>query len=369
MYKSDFFKILILFGTWRIILFVIAFLSPYIIAEFGATFPYYQERLIASNLPHFLWSFGNFDGVHYLGIAKDGYAYQFTQAFFPFYPLIVRFISSFTLDNYLLSALLVSNVFFLAGLIFFFKLISENYGKKTAYWSIIFLLAFPTSFYFGAIYTEGIFFALLTTSFYFAQKNKIILSSIIGSFASATRFIGIVLIPSLWQFDKPALKRNLPLLLIPAGLLIYMLYLKLQFDNPFYFLTSQSIFGQSRSTTQIILLPQVFYRYINILFTTSGLPFFNALLELSATIFAYLILIFNFKSIKPGWLIFSLVSITIPTLTGTLASMPRYVLLAFPIFIVLAQIKSLYSKMAILIIFICLSIILVTLFTRGYWVA
>src|SRR3990170_8020324 len=101
--KSNIAKIVILFVIWRILLFLIAFISPAVIPQFGARFPYYQERLIASGLPHFIWSFGNFDGVHYLGIAQHGYIYQFTQVFFPLYPILIKLFSLITLDNFLLS--------------------------------------------------------------------------------------------------------------------------------------------------------------------------------------------------------------------------------------------------------------------------
>lgn len=367
MFKSDYFKIIALFLTWRIFIFALAFLSPLFIPNFGATFPYYEDRLIGSGLPHFLWSFGNFDGVHYLGIAKVGYAYQFTQAFFPLYPIIIKLTSLAFFGNLLISALVVSNTLFLVGLVFFFKLIKENFNSKTAYWSIIFLLAFPTSYYFGSVYTEGLFFALITISFYLAQNNKSFLASIFGSFASATRLIGLFLAPGLYLIKN--LKNKYFLLLIPLGLILYMVYLKLQFNNPIYFLTSQEIFGQARSTTKVILLPQVYYRYFQIIISASGLPLYNAIFELVCTTFALAVLLFNYKKIKKEWLVFSLLSIITPTLTGTFASMPRYVLLAFPLFIYLAQLKNTTIKIIILILFISSLCVATTLFTQGYWVA
>src|SRR3989344_5783719 len=148
-------KICLYFLIWRLALFALAYISPSIIPNFGARFPYYQERLIGTGLPHFIWSWGNFDGVHYLGIAKDGYAHQFTQAFFPLYPILIRLLSWITNINELAACLLLSNLAFLAGLTVFYKLIKENFDQKIALWSSIFLLAFPTSFYFGAVYTES----------------------------------------------------------------------------------------------------------------------------------------------------------------------------------------------------------------------
>ena len=366
--KHPFLKIYVLFIIWRAFSFAVAALSPKILPKFGATFPYWEDRLVGSHLPHFIWSFGNFDGVHYLGIAKDAYAYQFTQAFFPLYPVLIKALTIFT-KNYVISGLLISNAFFLIGLFIFYKLVKLNYSESTAIWSVIFLLATPTSFYFGAIYTEGIFFLMIVSSFYALQNNKFVLASIIGMFASATRLVGLFLAFALSASEKTK-KRLLPIIIVPLGLLSYIGYLQIKFHNPLYFLSAQSIFGQERSTNQIILLPQVIWRYLKILTTTSGLPLANASLELASTIFAFSVLFIAFrKKFKREWLIFSLLALLVPTLSGTFASMPRYLLIAFPIYIVLAQIQNLKVKIAIITTFLILQVVCLTLFAQGYWVA
>ena len=151
-------KILVLFLLWRIFQFVIAYFSPnFIPPNFGSSFPYFEERLMGSHLPHFIWSFANFDGVHYLGIAKDLYAYQYTQAFFPLYPLLIKVFSHLTFGNLIISGLLISNTAFFIGLLIFYKLITNKFNQKIAIWSVIFILTFPTAFFFGALYTEGLF--------------------------------------------------------------------------------------------------------------------------------------------------------------------------------------------------------------------
>src|SRR3989339_2053777 len=116
-------KLIFLFIIWRLLLLGVAYLSPIIIPQFGARFPYFEGRLISSGLPQFIWSFGNFDGVHYLGIAQNGYLYQYTQAFFPLYPLLIKLVSPITFGNLLIAGLLVSNTAFLIGLIVFQKLV------------------------------------------------------------------------------------------------------------------------------------------------------------------------------------------------------------------------------------------------------
>lgn len=359
-------KIVILFLVWRLSLFLVAALAPLIIPVFVNKFPY-VETLMQSKLPYWIWSFGNFDGVHYIRITQDGYAYQYTQAFFPLYPMLIKLVSFLTFGNYLLAGLLISNISFLASLIVFHKLITKIYNPKIALWSIIFLLTFPTSFYFGAVYTEGLFFLMIILSFYLLEQNKNWQASIIGVFASGTRLVGIFL--SLLVFSKKDYKFRKPFLLVPLGLIFYMIYLHFKFNNAFYFLTAQTAFGQNREAAKIILLPQVLYRWVNQLLSTHGLVFVNSAFELSTTIFAIVLLVIGLKTIKKEWIIFSAFAVIIPTLTGSLASMPRYILVAFPVLVVLAQIKSNFVKTIIAIIFLICLTFTTALFTRGYWIA
>lgn len=360
-------KVIYLFFIWRLALFLIASASPLIIPRFGATFPYYQERLVSSGLPHFVWSFGNFDGVHYLGIAKDAYSYQYTQAFFPLYPILVKLFSYITFGNLIISALLISNAAFLSGLLLFYKLISRTQNEKVALWSCIFILTFPTSFYFGAIYTEGLFFLMIISSFLLIHHKKIWQAATVGTFASATRLIGLFLTPLLISRQK--LKTYLYASLVPLGFFAYVLYLKIKFNNPLYFLSAQSIFGQERSTTSIVLLPQVIFRYLKIIATTQDLILIIAIFELLFTLAALAALTIAFVRVNRSWALFSALAILLPTLTGTLASMPRYVLVAFPIYVVLAQIKSFRIKVIIAAVMSLLLVFFTTLFAQGYWVA
>ncbi len=359
-------KVIALIVVWRIALFVVAAFSPSIIPIFKGSFPYYQERLISTNLPHFIWAFGNFDGVHYLGIAKSGYAAQFTQAFFPVYPVLIHYFSYLTGGNLLISALLISNISFFFGMLLFYKLIKKYKGEKKALWSCVFLLSFPTSFYFGAIYTEGLFFFMIMSCLMLQEQKKPFLAALVGSVSSGTRLIGSLLALTFIS-KKP--KSLLYVGLVFLGLLFYMVYLQINFHNALYFLTAQSIFGQNRETQTIVTLPQVFFRYFKILLTTEGAPFFNALFEITTTVGAITLLILSFKKVKTSWVLFNLISILLPTLTGTLASMPRYIIIAFPIYVVMAEIRNTYIKIALLLIFLSFSILSLAFFSQGYWVA
>src|SRR4030043_577900 len=189
--SSPLFFLTTIFLLWKLSLLFIAFLAEKILPTFGNRFPYVGD-LKYGGLPYWIWSFGNFDGVYYIRIVQKGYLDQFTQAFFPVYPILIKIVSVITFGNYVLSGLLISNTAFLIGLLLFFKMVTKIYDRKIALWACLFLLSFPTSFYFGSVYTEGLFFLMVISAFYLSSLGKIWQASIIGAFASATRLVGIL---------------------------------------------------------------------------------------------------------------------------------------------------------------------------------
>lgn len=371
--------IIIFFSLWRLGLFFIAWVGEKILS-FNPRFPYSDIYLVRSGLPHWAWSFGNFDGVHYLTIATHGYSAQFTQVFFPLYPLFISLVHTLLNINPVIIGFLISNTFFLLSLFVFRKLLLLDFKKNTVKWSLIFLAAFPTSFYFGSIYTESLFMFLVFSAFLAGRKKQWFLAAVLGALASATRLTGIFLLPALgWELLSDSFHPRgvfkalrLPLALIPVGLLSYMLYLQMKFGDWLYFWHAQPVFGAQRAGSAIILLPQVLWRYFKILTSVSFLSetFFISAVELASTAGAILLLIVGyFKKIKPSYLIFAFLSVFIPPLTGTFSSMPRYILVAFPIFIVLGMLKSRLIKGALLAVFAVLLFILTILFTNGHWVS
>jgi len=393
MRKFDFRYIIGLFLSWRSILFIAALLAGIVIPVFGNRFPYWDRVLTVTNLPNWVWGFGNFDGVHYLKIAQNGYGSNLSQAFFPLYPYLIKIFNIFpknaSLDlqifvdpSYFFTAMILSTVFFIFALYFLAKLWQENYGSKKVLLSILLLCSFPTAFYFGAVYSESLLLLLIVLCFYFAKKGKYFWAGITSALASVTKIQGVLLFPFLaielflryrkekFKFSKRLLFDFVGVLLSPSGLIAYMLYLQKSMGDWLYFLSAQPGFGAERSALPIILLPQVFYRYLKIFFSVNifSLSFFNAFLEFSMTIAVIVILILAFKKMKFSYWFFSILAVILPTLTGTLSSMPRYVLLAF---MVIPWLVNKYNRSVkyIIIVQSLLQIILLGLFVRGYWVS
>lgn len=390
--KSKVIMIVGLFTIWRIIDFLIIYLAPKFIPYLGF-FPY-KDQLLNFNLPHWVNSLANFDGLHYLSISHLGYA-QYEQAFFPLYPLLIRFLTPVFYNNGLVTGLIISNVSFLLGLCLFAKIAPIENGETNVFFLIIFILVFPTSFFFGAVYTEGLFFFLAVTALYYLKKENYSMAALFAVFTSLTRLIGIFLIfPFIFAiFKKYRISKignflhfildikYVALLLSPfIGLGIYGLYLWQTTGDPLYFFSSQPAFGANRST-RLISLPQVVWRYIKIFTTAShNFQYYVSILEFFFFIFVCVILILELakdfnqhKRVRNYWRLglglFSLISILLPTLTGTFLSTPRFALLSLSVFLFLAEIKNSWVKITLAIIFLIFHVALLGLFSQGYFIS
>jgi len=414
---------------------LIIFFTSKIIPYLGF-FPY-GEYLLNYHLPKFISSLANFDGINYIIIASQRY-YQYEQAFFPFYPMLIKILSPIFANNHLLTGLIISNLSFLLGLFIFVKYLEEllchpeldsgshllkirsrnEFGmtkKGFIFWTVVFFVTFPTSFFFGAVYTEGLFFFLAVSSLYFAKKERYMLAGIFAFLASLTRLLGVFLIIpflfTLWPKRFKILKSYNPkvlLLLSPLlGFLTYSLYLFKTTGDPFFFLTAQPAFGAHRSA-HLIFLPQVYFRYFKIFLTAShNFQYFISLFEFLVFNLVFFVVILNlFASLRSGIQdlikikqlpkpiftkvtmgkqvrndkkefdydrfglgLFSLTNLVLPTLTGTFSSIPRYALLSLSFFIFMGEIKNTYLKVFFAVVFAVFHIVVLGYFAQGYFVS
>lgn len=384
-------KILLIYLLWRFLLLIpVYFAFFYLPYRAGYAYTSPLHFIDKNNLiTHFLLSpWGNFDGVYYLLIAA--YGYTVNAGFFPLFPIAIRFVSAilghvaaFDIVQFL-SALILSNVFFILALIVFYLLIKIDYKNNIAFRSVIFLLIFPTSFFYGAIYSESLFLLLSLGSFYFARKRKWFLASICGLLLTATRVVGIAILPALiYEFFIEEVKKtkqnklnlilkSLPLFTVPLGLLSYMYFNFIKWGNPFYFIIAQGQLANNRSVDSVVFFPQTVYRYIKILFsvTMNRYEWWVALLELFIFLFIFSLFILAWKKkIRFSYILFSLLCFLLPVSSGTFSGLPRYVVILFPLFIALGlisnkKVKFIYSAISIILLFIALM-----LFSRGYFIA
>ncbi len=370
MKKSEVKFVLKSFFLWKVFTFIPILIAPFLFET--------QKNFLGGGLASFLsnpflWSWANFDGEHYLSIAKMGYLGG-EQAFFPLYPLLIRL-----LGNNVLSGILISNILFVIALFGLYKLVKLDFSEKISRTSILLVLLFPTSFYFGAVYTESLFLFLTVWSFYFFRKENYLLSTFLGIFASATRVVGIALLPAYYLFsflkEKRIFIKGIVTSFIPLGIFSYMYYSFKTWGDFFKFFNVASGFGEQRSD-HIILLPQVFYRYfVKIIPNISWDYFpvvFTTLLEISVALYFLYLIVVGLKKINVDYWIYLLLIYLIPTLSGSFSSLPRYVVVAFPAFILMAlsiEKANKYMRIGIYIIMAIIAVVAQALFTSGYFVS
>lgn len=388
-------KLFITLGVWVLVLYGISFFADYFLL-YAPSFPYADVLLPETGLPRFVYSWANFDGVHYLTIVKNGYVGTgLIQAFFPVYPALIALDQVLGIDP-IISGQILSLASFLGVLIVWGKLVTAVYGKSISHFSRYALLVFPTAFFFMAVYTESLFLVLVLLSFYAANQKKWWLAIAAAAVASGTRIVGIALLPALLveyldqrslltkelltkpiallgKLDFTDFTRLISIFLSTIGLLGYSFFLYKEFKDPLYFFHVQEEFGGGRSES-LVLFPQVVVRYTKILLTVpvSTWSFFTYLQEFAISMGGLTLLVFGWmRRLRWSHLIYGTIVFLIPTLTGTFSSMPRYVLACFPVFIVWAMIVQYYPKLRF-VWYVISSILLVLstlLFIQGYWLA
>ena len=383
MKKNALLFILSAFFTWRVALFIIL--------AFGIKYLPIQHDFLGGGISEYtknpyLWSWFNFDGEHYLSLIREGYK-PLTYFFFPGFPFLIKYLAGiFATDmiSYALFGLVISNVIFILALVGLWKLILLDYDEKIAKLSIILMLIFPTSFYFGSFYTEATFLASVVWSMYFARKDRWVLSGILGGFSSLTRVIGVAITPSLLLenlnfkkgFKKIISRKGLVyIILAPLGLVLYMYYLWKVTGDPLNFLNNVEIFGAQRSST-FVVLPQVFYRYVFKIIPNLNFEYFpslfSTLMEFSTAVLFLFISIFSFYKLRASYSLFVLLGYLIPTLSGSFSSVPRYVAILFPGFIFLSlwlQDRSIFVRIAFYSLSAVCLVISTLMFVRGYWIS
>ncbi len=316
------FSVLItLFGVWF-----------YRVQSVSPTFPYYNSLLVyVQDAAYAFW--GYFDGVHYLRLIENGYVDIGTQAFFPLYPLLTRYFSHLAGINSYFAGIILSIVSLSLAIGVLWQLYPNDKLLRT-----FAILTFPTSFFLLGLYTESLFLLLSLSFFLFLRSDKYILAAFCAGLASATRLVGIFLgVILLWRLitkyknTRPYYVILLTILSI-SGFIFYSYFLWLRFGDPLMFLHVQTMFVANRSGGEIIMLTQVMYRYLKMILTVDPTTFlyqriwFELLFFLSAFWAWYK----NLKSASREVSLYVILSLLLPTLTGTLSSIPRYILVLVP---------------------------------------
>lgn len=141
------------------------------------------------------------DGAHYLHLSRDGYSKGDSScAFYPFWPSLVREMSRVARGNYLVSGMVLANVFSLFAWVLFSSLVEKRWGINVSWWAIIILIAFPGALFYQFPYSESVFFLLVLGLWYGLEHQRYGVVAITAFLLPLTRGIGVFsILPIGWH--------------------------------------------------------------------------------------------------------------------------------------------------------------------------
>jgi hypothetical protein len=282
------------------------------------------------------------DAWYYRQIAVSGYEPRSldgtpknTWAFFPVYPLLVRALGGGGGASFSTVAVITSNIVLLAALFAVAasgrELGASDDDVERAAW---FMALFPTSYFFSLPMTESVFLLLSAAAFLAAARQRWPIAGVFGALTSATRVIGISLLPALlllpFQRDQRPSKKQLWLLLVPVGVVAFVVYLYVRTGDPLAFVHAQTLWGRGgpASSGDPILQHGL----------VVSKPWNFVALNLAAAILMTAAGCSFLARRQWSYAAYTLLSVAVPLSTGSLQSIARYALVDFPMFFWLASI-------------------------------
>lgn len=331
-----------------------------------------RAELYRSWLGHLLNPWAHFDGVWFIHIANEGYkAANNTPAFFPLYPLTLRAGGSLAGGNYQLAGILLSCAFFVVAAAVLYRLVSQDLTPRIAFYAVLFLSLFPASFFFQAVYSESLFLLAAVCCFLWARQERWALAGLAGMLASMTRLAGIfLLIPMaigyLHPYDGEDPRRDRQLmwfLLVPVGVAAYAAYLAVLTGHLGGFGEAERAWGRDPTFPLITIWRSAVKAYFAAtqLLTGHGVPADPAyvgetlafiqretaivnLLSFVALAGAVWAICAAWRRLPISYTLFSVCVISLPLFAPRpqvpLMSMPRFVLVAFPVMVALAVVTD-----------------------------
>lgn len=302
----------------------------------------------AEGLSGWLKIWNNWDALHYVGLAENGYVVtgeaRFALVFFPLYPWLMRLLAV-VIGDYVLSAIAISTVASIAAGLLLYALVRLDHTAEIAYRAVFFLFIFPTSYFLHIGYTESLFIALALGSILAARTNHWLLAGALGALAGLTRINGLVLVPALAfeAFQQYRAMRRwqwkwLWTIVAAGGFVGYLLLNAHVTGSALTFMTMQR-----EHYYKALAWPWTgIVAKVGSILTSSGpaeaqmigwQEYLFVLIGLVSTIWCWL-------KLRPVYSIWMTGNLLLVVCNSLILSMPRYALIMFPIFILFARLAA-----------------------------
>ena len=284
------------------------------------------------------------DGRHYLSIARDGYevypcgwdpTYICGNAgWFPMYPLTASLLSRVGLEHrYALLA--VSWLSLWLALLVLYRLVERRFGDRVALVSLICLLLFPGSFYYLTAFPYALYLLLAVMALYLLDTGQYRWLALPCAVLAVTYPSGVVVaMPVLWvlltRFRQLSRADKISLAAAPIAmglaLLTYCLYYYWRFDNFFLYFTIQSQSYYAHEPT---------FPLWTIARSLIDLPW-NSPVALILLLVVATAGLFYTKKLPGPWQVYMFSLLLFTPTAGTTDCYYRHIVVAFPLFVMVA---------------------------------
>jgi hypothetical protein len=304
---------------------------------------------------------GRWDTGWYIGIANEGYVYvpeapanqQQNIAFFPAYPLAIRYASVLFGRHVLWTGVVISLASFYLALTYFLRLSRDLLkDEEKAVTSVMLLASYPFAVYFSAVYTEGLFLLTLMGAIYHFHNHQLGRAAIWGFICGLTRpngsLLSIVLalmaVAPMWDAVRwrpilppppgwNTIARRLLAAAAPGfGMLAFSAFIYRLTGNPFMWTMQNVAWGRVYRSLDSIVSDRVGYIASNGLYayaSTETIDLFYALAVLLALGAVWPV----YRRFGLPFAMFILITILPPMSAGGLLSMGRVTSVLFPVFL------------------------------------
>jgi hypothetical protein len=336
------------------------------------------------------------DAAWYLSIAHSGYTPGQSLAFFPLYPLVVRAVAAGSANAgvLLVSSYAVSLGAFAAALYLLHRLVTLELGPGHSRTVLLLVSFFPGSLYFGAPYSESLFLALSVGAFYAAKTGRWPLAAAVCAAATATRAAGLALVLPLvllwWRSERPDLGKLAWLILAPAGVVVFSLYLRFVIHVPLLeWIDAQRAWGHSFVGPLVGFHDAADAALHDALDLISGsatgesslqagfgeLVYWENVIWFVLLLLVLVAIVGVFRRLPIEYGVYSLVALLLPLSAPVtwqpLLSLPRFVAVLFPLFIWLGLVweERRMIRPAVAVLFVAGLVTATGLFSSWHWVA
>src|ERR1051325_610376 len=316
------------------------------------------------------------DAVYYVRIVTDGYsADDGTTNFHPLYPLLAWPIAEVTRSP-IFALLVVSSIATVALYLLFDRFARLDLPASQARAATLLLIFWPVSYVLYLPYTESTWLCFAVLCLICARQRRWWAAAICASAATLTRQQGIfLLVPLAWELRESKALRCWLALVLPV--LAYVLWIVVRSAALGSFRPDSSSFSSliystvlSPASHRVVEGQQIMWPWKAIYLAIRrawSVPFINPWIDLAFGVMFLVLVVLAWRQMRMSYRVYValIVLVSFSYHTGMVAtggaylSLPRHLLLAFPVFVgVVSRLQLRISPLVMILLSLVMSILL-----------